>query len=389
MVHNRGLLVMLLGKKLMGGAVMGKSKLVLSVFAVILTAVLVGFGITPSEASIPTIPVDAEELGKMPEMKIVFGHMDVMDPTYLQHGNAVSFKNYVEAASKGKIKVEVVGGGALGDVTSLTEQVMEGQIQLAGSVTEGNLNQIWPDVQCVAVPYAFPSVHVALDVIDHSFGKELIGELNNQLGTAFVSMVFLNGGLRNYTNSVREIRTPEDMKGLKFRTMAIPAHMKIVEALGATAIPIAWTETYTALQTGVVDGQENAIPSCLQGKMEEVQKYMITDGHVASFMLVLMNKQFYDDLPPLYREIVDAGLEYGEKMARRLCDVINVLGRQKMVEAGVQIYDPTSEELALFREKTKPVEKSIREEMMKDPTWIDRMQKAIEESKARLGYPTD
>jgi len=368
---------------------MRMKQLVFSLCAVIMAGLFLGLSFSSCDAAIPTIQVDASELEKLPKMKIVFGHMDVTDPTYLQHGNAISFKNYVEEASKGRIQVEVVGGGALGDVTSLTEQVMEGQIQLAGSVTEGNLNQIWPDVQCLAVPYAFPSVYLALDVIDHSFGKELIAELNNQLRTAFVSMVFLNGGLRNYTNNIREIRTPDDMKGLKIRTMAIPAHMKIVESLGGVAIPVAWTETYTALQTGVVDGQENAIPSCLQGKMEEVQKFMTTDGHVASFMLVLMNKKFYDDLPPLYKDIVNAGLEYGEKMARRLCDVINVLGRQKMVEAGVQIYDPSPEELALFREKTKPVEKIIREEMMKDQTWIDRMHKAIAESKERLGYPKD
>lgn len=355
------------------------------VLAVLLLICFLGFLGSAIEASIPTIEVDEAELKSLPNIKIVFGHMDVTDPTYLQHGNAISFKNYVETASKGKIKVDVIGGGALGDVTSLTEQVMTGQIQMAGSVTEGNLNQIWPDVQCLAVPYSFRSMPVALDVIDHAFGKELIGELNDQLKTAFVSMVFLNGGLRHYTNSKREIRTPDDMVGLKFRTMAIPAHMRIVEALGATAVPIAWTETYTSLQTGVVDGQENAIPSSLQGKMEEVQKYMITDGHVASFMLVLMNKKFYDDLPPLYQEIVDGGLAYGQAMARRLCDVINVLGREKMINAGVKIYDPTPEEWQMFYDKTRSVEPLIRE-MLKDPSWIDKMYKAIEESEIRLGY---
>ena len=100
-----------------------------------------------------------------------------------------------------------------------------------------------------------------------------------------------NGGFRSFTNSKRAVHNPEDMKGLRIRTMDIPAHMELVRSLGAKPTPISWKELYTALETGVVDGQENAMPTIIIGSLQEVQKYLILDGHVYTQQHFFVNDQ--------------------------------------------------------------------------------------------------
>lgn len=327
----------------------------------------------------------ADDISKLEPIKITYAHMDVAQPNMLNHGTALFFKERVEKYSNGKITVEVVGGGALGSAAELLEQVSTGQIEMAGSITEGNLAGNWKDINALGVPYAVRSAEHAMDIIDSGFGDEVKAKILETTGGR-VAYVFPNGGLRNFTNNVRPIKTPEDLKGLKIRTMDNQAHMAIVKALGASPTPIAWTETYTALQTGVVDGQENSIPSTLQGRVQEVQKYMSTDGHVASFMFILMNDKWYQNQPEAYKKILDQACVDAESFARRFCGVINVVGRDTMVKAGVEFHDTTPEELAKFREATKDVKQLIKTTLVNDPAWVDKFEKAVAESEKRLGY---
>lgn len=103
---------------------------------------------------------------------------------------------------------------------------------------------------------------------------------------------------------MRPIRTPDDLKGLKIRTMENPAHMAMVKALGASPTPIAWGEVYMALQQGVVDGQENPVSVIQVAKFNEVQKYLTLDGHVYSIPPILMNDKFFSSLSPDVQKII-------------------------------------------------------------------------------------
>lgn len=364
-----------------------KKKMTGSVLIVLLLVSIFSAGCgQQTQTAAPTeSAVAADDISALDPIKITYAHMDVATPDMLNHGVALYFKEIVEKRSNGKITVDVIGGGALGSAAELLEQVTTGQIEMAGSITEGNLAGNWKDINVLGVPYAVRSDDHAMDIIDSEFGDE-VKEKILETTKARVVYVFPNGGLRNFTNSVRPIKMPEDMKGLKIRTMDNQAHMAIVSALGASPTPVAWTETYTALQTGVVDGQENSIPSTLQGRVHEVQKYMSTDGHVASFMFILMNDKFLQAQPPAYRAILDKAFVDAESFARRFCDVINVVGRDTMIKAGVEFHDTTPEELQLFRAATKDVKELIKTKLVDDPSWIDKFDKAVADSEKRLGY---
>ena len=127
------------------------------------------------------------------------------------------------------------------------------------------------------IPYLFSSAPVAWKVLDGKFGDELAAALLDKTGMRVLA--YGETGFRNFTNSKRPIKSPEDLKGLKIRVMETPLYITLVKALGAAPTPIAWTETYTSLQQGVVDGQENPVSVIIQAKFAEVQKYLTLDGH--------------------------------------------------------------------------------------------------------------
>jgi C4-dicarboxylate-binding protein DctP len=186
-------------------------------------------------------------------------------------------------------------------------------------------------------------------------------------------------GFRNFTNRARPVKSPEDMKGLKIRTMENPAHMAMVKALGATPTPIAWGEVYMALQQGVVDGQENPVSVIEIGKFYEVQKYLTLDGHVYSVLPILMNDKLYTSLPAEIRTVIRDG---GELMATisRGQNIRHVFNGVKILQdKGMQLYTPNEKELQMFRDATqKPVIEFISTKI--DKKWVDWALKSAKEA---------
>jgi C4-dicarboxylate-binding protein DctP len=319
-------------------------------------------------------------------IKMTLAHADVADPTMYVHAGAVAFKAYVEKESNGKILVNISPAAALGNTASIQEQTMTGEIEISTSHTEGTIAIVYPNIQCLTIPYLFQYVDQALEVFHGDFGKRLWEDMRKQTGLRMIG-VWDNGGFRNYTNNVREVRTPKDMKGLKIRTMDIPAHMEIVRALGANPVPISWAETYTSIQTGVVDGHENSIPTMILGSIQEVTKYMVMDGHVYTQLHMFCNDKWFNGLPKEYQEIILRGGEEAGYAGQRANRVYREIGRAILIKAGVKIYDPTPDEVAQFSALAQPpVLKFIREKGVKDPKWVDEILKEADKALYTLGY---
>lgn len=319
-------------------------------------------------------------------VKMTLAHADVADPTQYVHAGVVAFKEYVEKASGGKIQVTVSPGSALGNTASLQEMTMTGEIEASTSHTEGTIAIIYPNIQCLSIPYLFQNVDQALEVFRGEFGQKLFEDMRKKTGIRVIG-IWDNGGFRNFTNNKRPIRTPADMKGLKIRTMDNPAHMEIVRSLGAKPTPISWAELYTALQTGVVDGEENSIPTFLLGSLQEVQKYMVMDGHVYSQLHLFVNDKWFNGLPKKYQEIILRGGELAGYAGERATRVYRDVGRGICIKAGVEFYDPTADELAQFKALAQPpVTKFIREKGVKDPKWVDDILAAADAALVKLGY---
>ena len=162
------------------------------------------------------------------EYTLKFGYGEPADPnTSLEHVTATAFKEYVEEKSEGRIEVELYSGGVLGDSEALLQQVTIGSIQ-GCPTADAKLASYYAPIQVISIPYLFENREIAQYVLDSEIGESLREGVQEATGMRLIT-IGENGGFRCFTNNAREIRTPEDMKGLKFRVMSSSVMMKMVE----------------------------------------------------------------------------------------------------------------------------------------------------------------
>lgn len=282
-----------------------------------------------------------------------FGHVDgegdLLANPYWAYTEV--FSSIVSTQTEGRYQIQVFPNGQLGDLESLLEQNVRGSLQIVGGLNAGHVAAYAPAAQVLEMPYTFPTTEVAREVLDGDFGKKLSDTVAEQSGVRILN--YLPSAFRNFSNSVRPIRTPEDMVGLKIRTQQVPIHIAMVEALGASPTPIAWAELYSALQTGVVDGQENAPYTMLLANLQEVQKYYTLDHHLINMPLITINEDFYQGLSDEDRAAFDYA---GRSATFAMLGIIAAKESQDLkviTDAGVEIYQPTAEEFQAFVDKTQ------------------------------------
>jgi len=295
------------------------------------------------------------------------------------------FKNYVESSSGGTIDVHIFPAGQLGDAKSMLEQVKKGIIQSCASVPSGMIaGSYYPDFNIFDIPYLFRSNAVAWRVLEpkSKFFQELANSTAKYAGIR--PLGFFIEGRRHFTNNVREIRKPEDLKGLKIRTMEVPAHQQMMKAMGAIPTPVSWLELYSALQTGVVNGQENPIGNITYLKAYEVQKYLTLDGHLTLLNTWVVNEQWFKGLTNNQREIIKEAAEVATLVNRGYAELRDTTGIKELKDKGMKIYSPTNQELAAFKAATQPTVVKFIEKSVKDPAWIKRIQKEVKTAEADL-----
>lgn len=290
----------------------------------------------------------------------------------------------IETRSGGRIEVEMYPGAQLGGIESLVNQVKDGILQ-ACDPADGHFASTFPDIQAFGVPYLFVNREVAWRVLDGPVGEKMRERMAKEVGLRplFWSE---NGGFRHYSSAGKEMKSPDDMAGIKMRTMNHPLHMEIAKSLGMSPTPIAWGELYTALQTGVVDGQENSIPTFMVPKLYEVQKNMVLDGHVYSINTVAINEAWYQGLPPDLQGVIRQAAAIALDTNRGLSIANETSGRAFLESEGVSIYEPTAEEKAAFRAKAQPVAVDWLKTQM-DPAVLDEIMSAVDEAEKFYGYP--
>jgi tripartite ATP-independent transporter DctP family solute receptor len=220
---------------------------------------------------------------------------------------AREFARLIKEGTNGEVVIIIYPGGQLGKgERELVEGMQMGIIDIAVTST-GPLSNFSPDMGVVDLPFLFLSNEHVDKVLDGPVGRELLDGLEK---ANLKGLAFMENGFRNFTNSVRPLEKPEDLKGLKFRTMENPVHLASVRSLGAQAVPMSWGEVYTSLQTGVIDGQENPVAIIWVNKMNEVQKYLSLTGHFYSPAPLTMSKRKFDKLKPEWQELfIKAALE--------------------------------------------------------------------------------
>lgn len=273
----------------------------------------------------------------------------VTNPDLVHTKAAFWFKECVEKAAPGKLAVAVHHSASLGSETQVLQQIQLGTTQMSVCTT-GPIEAFVPEIKALEMPFVFPSYEAADKVLDGPIGQEL-GKKFEKSG--FVALAYLDNGFRNVTNSKRPVKTPEDLKAMKIRTMEAPTHLAIWRAIGANPTPMAWP-IFTQLQQGVIDGQENPISVIHGSKLPEAgQKYLTLSRHVYSALVFVANKAFIDGLPAAERKVVMDCARAASLQGRSHIRDNEAKQIAELKAAGMQVEDKP--DLEAFRKATAPV----------------------------------
>lgn len=288
----------------------------------------------------------------------------------------LAFKNYVEAASNGRIEVNIYTNSSLGNASEILLQCMQGVIECS-TAGDSDLSNYYPNIQVFSVPYVFDTRVDFYDFLDSAYTASMFEDIAQSCGVRIIA-AFDNGGFRNFSNNVRQIHTAEDLKGLKIRCMQSASYITTLETLGATPTALAFSELYSALQTGVVDGQENAPLVMLDNSIYEQQKYYSLDGHSISPAFIIVNEAWLRSLPEELQTVVLDGGKMAQIAARGTIGASEGLALNLLTEKGVEVYAPSAEEKETFKVVQEPVIEWLKGEIGDEP--VDAFMTALNES---------
>ena len=322
------------------------------------------------------------------EITIKLAHLNAQQPFDIPSAAmAAAFKSAVEANSNGEIKVDIFASGVLGKERETMVQVKSGVVQSYISST-GGMSTYYPMIDITNMPFVFSSYNVGYKVYDGPFGQALAEDIEKKAGFHVLGFGE-SGGFFAITNSKREIRTPADMRGVKVRTMTVPLHMEIIKSIGGSPTPISWSEVYTSLQTGVIDGQMNPVSIINMAKFYEVQKFATLTNHIYAPYIWVMNPRFYNGLSAAHKVIIDDAARTAILAGRGLSRIIDSSEKGlPVLMSKMKVYVPTSAEMQQFKDLSIPAATAFLEKEYgrEGKVWIDKFLKAIADAERELGY---
>jgi TRAP-type transport system periplasmic protein len=246
-----------------------------------------------------------------------------------------TFAREVEKRTQGRYKIQTFYAGALGGERESIESVQLGTQELAFSST-GPVPNFVPEARMFDIPFLFRDKAHARAVLDGQIGQDMLTQFDSK---GFKALAWAENGFRHMTNSKRPVNTPDDLKGLKLRTMENPVHVAAYKGFGIITTPMAFPEVFTALQQGTVDGQENPLPVIMSAKFDQVQKHLSLTGHVYSPCIFLMNKGSFDKLSAADKQhFLDAAKE-GARANRARVDEDDAKGVVELRAKGMQVVE--------------------------------------------------
>ncbi len=276
-------------------------------------------------------------------------------------GNGIDvLSQEVEKGTKGRIIIKNFFSGSLGGERESIESVQLGTQELTGTST-GPIPNFVPAVKILDIPFLFRDKAHARAVLDGPIGQALLKEFDSK---GFKALAWSENGVRHMTNNKRPINLPDDLKGLKMRTMENPVHVAAYKGFGIITTPMAFPEVFTALQQGVVDGQENPLSVIMAAKFEQVQKYMTLTAHVYSPALLLMNKASFDKLSPADQKVFLDAAKLAAAATRARVDKDDASGVADLRAKGMSIIENFDK--AAFVAKLAPVFTQFEKEFGKD-----------------------
>lgn len=285
--------------------------------------------------------------------ELVFSH--VLPPEHPYQAACEKMKEIVEEKTNGEITITIHASASLAEEPEAVEGLKMGTIGLT-TVSAAPLTGFVKEYMACDLPFLFKTPKEAYEFYDGEIGVELF-KLTEKIG--LVGLAWWDNGFRNFTNNVRPLIKPADFKGLKIRLMNSPVHMASVRALGGNPVPIDFGELYTALQQGVVDGQENPVANIYTSRFQEVQKYLTMSRHFYDPSPTFISAKIWKKLTPEQQQIVKEAAIVARDHMRKITNDQEAGLIEKLKQEGMEVAFLTPEEAGAFQEATKDVWKEF------------------------------
>mgnify|MGYP001441034954 CR=1 FL=1 len=270
---------------------------------------------------------------------------------------AISFSKAMEEKTNGRVKVEVYGGSVLGNEISMLEQVQVGSLEIA-STSLSALTNFVPELKLLDMPFLFRDREHVYKTLDGEVGQELAQYVEK---AGFKLLSFGEIGFKIMSNSKREIRAPEDIKGLKIRTQQNDLIVDTFRALGADPTPVPFAEVYTAVQQGVVDGVDMGYVPFADLKLYEIQEYISELQIAYNAAVMVMNLDLFNSLDEEVQNALLAAGEEHTKEQRELTQQAEVEIVKTAADAGAAIVKASELDMAPFQQAVASVYEKYKE----------------------------
>jgi len=289
--------------------------------------------------------------GAFAQAPIVIKFPHDLAPTTPKGMGAERFKKLAEERLPGRVRVEVYPSGSLMDDQTSLEALAFGEIQMI-AISLSKLDRLTKRFQIFDLPFLFGNEREADQVLDGKAGDYFTAKLT---GVGLVNLAWWENGFRNTTNSKRAIVRVEDFDGVKMRVMQNPIYIDTFKALGSNAVPMAFSEVYSALETKTVDGQENPFANIENQKYYEVQKYLTLTRHAYSPLVVLLSKKTWDTMSAQEQAAMKECAAVGRDEERRVNREQAVSSVANLKSKGMIVNDISPAEMQRIRDRTRSV----------------------------------
>ena len=268
------------------------------------------------------------------------------------------FADLVAKASGGNVLIEFYPNDELtgGNTNEAVRSLSEGTVDL-GAYVSGTMSLLDPRLEVATIPWSFANYREARQVIDSTGGK-FYEKVLADYGLIYLGST--HNAMRQLSNNRNPVRTPDDLKDMKIRVLGGDVYRLFFETLDAQPVPLGWSELNIAIRQGVIEGQENGFFLMRSGHLDEIQKYMTVWNYLYENYLFVINRKTFDQLQPNTQQLLREKMREACEWSRDYLEAEEDKIRAQFVEDGLQVIDLTPEQLAVFKERVRPLREKLK-----------------------------